>query len=199
MDHRTKVVPDGVNQPRYDSDNRSYASITKINRPPVSSDRVTSIKIPDSYVNVVNSGMTSTSTEPAGTFVSTNSVRQQKFIVGGKSKTASLKTASRSPKKAAVFVSRLDQSTQSREVEDFLLDLNLTHLVCTKMKTKYNTYSSFHVEVLESELNILLDESVWPDGSIVTKFFGRLRRDQITESGCTISDPGEISSIAQND
>lgn len=54
------------------------------------------------------------------------------------------------------------------------------------MRTKSNNYSSFHVEVYESDINDYLNdqkcEETWPAGCIITRFMGRLRPSQIHDS-----------------
>lgn len=118
--------------------------------------------------------------------------RKQKIILSGSDKTSSLKAATRFPKRSAIFVSRLNQSTRAEEVTDFLSALDLKHLVCTKIKTKFNGYSSFHIEILESDMNVLLNAELWPEGCIVSKFLGRLRRDQIFGDTCATPDPSHV-------
>ncbi|KAG8184452.1 hypothetical protein JTE90_002301 [Oedothorax gibbosus] len=102
-----------------------------------------------------------------------------KPVISGTSKISKLMPATRFPRRAAAFVSRLNPSTQAIEVQDFLSSLKLSHLKCVKMKTKFNSYSSFHIEILESDLQVLLDDGLWPEGCIIFKFFGRLKQDQI--------------------
>lgn len=118
---------------------------------------------------------------------------KQKFIISGSGKTSRLKPALRFPRRSAIFLSRLDQSTRVNDVLDSLASLDLKHLVCTKMKTKFSNYSSFHIEVLDSDLQVLLKEDLWPDGCIVSKFMGRLRPDQIVESVGTNPDSGDTA------
>lgn len=116
-----------------------------------------------------------------------SNLRKQKNIISGKNTGTGLMTVKRYPKRSAIFVSRLNPSTRSTDVIDFLSPLNLKHIVCTQIKTKYNTYASFHIEILDSENHLLLSESLWPEGSIVSKFYGRLKPDQILVDNNTAS------------
>lgn len=128
---------------------------------------------------------------------SESNTRKQKEIISGKNTNTRLKSAVRYPRKAAIFVSRLNRSTQVNDVIDFLGPLNLKHQQCTQMKTRYDSYASFHIETLDSEQHLLLKDSLWPEGCIVTKFLGRLKQDQILDvNSCVPPSRDEISASA---
>jgi hypothetical protein len=56
-------------------------------------------------------------------------------------------------------------------------------LVCSKLKTEFNSYSSFHISVTEDELSLINDTAVWPSGCLIAPYFGKLMPDQIFNLG----------------
>ncbi|GBM09765.1 hypothetical protein AVEN_101809-1 [Araneus ventricosus] len=101
-----------------------------------------------------------------------------KLVINGASKVSSLKSVGKMPKRKAIFLTRLSLDTTVYEVSQFLNALKLNHLLCRRIRTKFQSYPSFHVEVSESDFHLLSDASIWPEGCLVTEFFGRLK-DQI--------------------
>lgn len=90
------------------------------------------------------------------------------------------------PKRKAMFLSRLCPEVGVKDITDLLdNDLALTSVRCTKMKTKYGNYSSFHVEVDESDFDQILSADLWPEGCLIVPFKGSLRRDLV------MPDPGD--------
>lgn len=93
----------------------------------------------------------------------------------GCKKSNSLQIAKKKSPKKELFITRLDPETTSDDIEKFLLnDLNLTYAKCTKLKTKFDTYSSFHAYIETDEFHLVNHEDVWPDGILVKPFFGKL-------------------------
>lgn len=106
---------------------------------------------------------------------------RSKLVINGSKKDSDLKSVKRLPRKKAAFVSRLSPETSVKEISDFLGPLGLDFLLCHKLKTKFQSYSSFHIQVYESDFDRVMDESTWPEGCLVTEFSGKLRKDQISE------------------
>lgn len=81
------------------------------------------------------------------------------------------------------FVSRIHPSTTAA-----LLAQNLQTAVpelsikCSKMLTRYDSYASFHVVVPEDQGHLLSNESIWPQGSFVKLFEGKLLKSHIIET-----------------
>jgi hypothetical protein len=74
-------------------------------------------------------------------------------------------------------------SAQTVDTEESLKEqLSLKRLVCTRLKTKFNTYASFHVLVNEDDFPLVNNIVVWPNGCLIAPFFGRLSPDQIYSS-----------------
>ncbi|KAG0426831.1 hypothetical protein HPB47_026080 [Ixodes persulcatus] len=114
----------------------------------------------------------STTEVPDG-FTIVNGRRRTKPTVGT-GKASKVGVVSR-PRKAALFVSRLAPDTTASDVI-LLVEplLNGNPICCSKMKTKHETYSSFHVEVNQDSFEVINRPEVWPDGCIFHPFFGRL-------------------------
>lgn len=98
----------------------------------------------------------------------------RKIVIGRSNNHSSLvKPALPQVRKRALFVSRLAPSVSPADIKDLLKDFNLEHLVCNKLKTKYSSYNSFHVEVLSSDFEKLFNSDVWPSGIFVSPFYGK--------------------------
>lgn len=80
------------------------------------------------------------------------------------------------PKKRALFVSRFDPNVTSNEIKQMInASVPLIHLQVSKIQTRrQELYSSFHVEVLLSDIEKIDDVSIWPDGCLIKPYYGRL-------------------------
>jgi hypothetical protein len=89
------------------------------------------------------------------------------------------------PKLKSLFISRLGPDVSALDVENFLQDhLKLSSLTCTKLKTKFNSYSSFHVSVTEDDFLLVNDSGAWPTGCLIAPFCGRLSPEQVYALEC---------------
>jgi hypothetical protein len=52
-------------------------------------------------------------------------------------------------------------------------------LVCTKLKTKFNSYSSVHIFVTEDEFPLINNIGVWSSVCLIAPYYGKLTPDQI--------------------
>lgn len=77
--------------------------------------------------------------------------------------------------KRAIFVTRFQPSVTSKDIEYLLVNLNLKHVKCTQLRTKFCSYSSFHIEVVASEFYSVNNPDVWPDGILISLFYGQLK------------------------
>ncbi|GBM66423.1 hypothetical protein AVEN_13017-1 [Araneus ventricosus] len=84
------------------------------------------------------------------------------------------------PKRKAIFLSPLGPGTTVNDITNFLAPLNLKFLQCHRLKTKYQSYASFHIEAYENDLQQLLDSTFWPEGRLIAEFYGKLRNDHIS-------------------
>jgi hypothetical protein len=73
--------------------------------------------------------------------------------------------------------------------------LLLKSLVCTRLKTKFSTYASFHVSVTEEDFPLSNNVGVWPDGCLIAPFYGRLNPEQIFSSVNSLSGDPSVQSV----
>ncbi|KAI8494375.1 hypothetical protein Bbelb_276010 [Branchiostoma belcheri] len=95
--------------------------------------------------------------------------------VVGTATSSSLSAAKSRP--AEIFVTRLKPDTQLCDLEKFLDD-NLSEkcsVSCTKLKTRYDGYSSFCIAVDKNAVPELLSPSFWPCWILVRRFHSRRR------------------------
>ncbi|KAM7298681.1 hypothetical protein ISCGN_019257 [Ixodes scapularis] len=75
----------------------------------------------------------------------------------------------------AVFVTRLGSSCDAAGLQAHIQGRGpVRELVCTRLKTRYEGYSSFHVTAAEDEMEKLFDPLFWPEGSLFKEFTGQL-------------------------
>lgn len=138
---------------------------------------------------------------------STGNPGRNRVIINGSNKNSSIKTVSRLPRRKALFVSRCSPDTSESVIRDSLSSLDLEFLRVRRLKSRFQSYASFHIEVYQNEFVKLLDESVWPEGCIISEFRGRLRDDQVYDvtldsvdvSGNVVLSAGSSSSAATPD
>jgi hypothetical protein len=80
----------------------------------------------------------------------------------------------------SLFASRFSPDVTASDVEQSLRDqLQLASLVCTRLKTRHNSYASFHISVAENDFHLINNTGVWPNGCLIAPYYGRLNPDQI--------------------
>jgi hypothetical protein len=59
------------------------------------------------------------------------------------------------------------------------------------LKTKHNSYASFHVSVVENYFHLINNTGVWPNGCLIAPYYGPLNPDQIytAETSATSQPP----------
>lgn len=79
--------------------------------------------------------------------------------------------------KSAMFVSRFDPGVSSDDIENLIkTSVNgLSYMKVTKMRTRFNNYASFHVEVYSSDLDKIDDVNLWPEGCLFKPYLGMLK------------------------
>lgn len=92
----------------------------------------------------------------------------------GKCKSSSISSARR-PRKS-LFVTRLHPDTSSENVCELLASVTeVTCFVCTRLRSKFDTYSSFHIAVDDDKLDVISDAELWPEGCLFRPFYGPLK------------------------
>ncbi|KAJ4438393.1 hypothetical protein ANN_14338 [Periplaneta americana] len=82
-------------------------------------------------------------------------------------------------KTKSLFVSRFSSKVNSNNIEDSLKNqLQLRSLAVTKLKTKYQSYSSFHITVDVRDFDSINNPEVWPAGCLIAPFYGKLKTEQ---------------------
>ncbi|PNF15465.1 hypothetical protein B7P43_G17548 [Cryptotermes secundus] len=108
----------------------------------------TALPDPDAFKTVWYTNRTTTSTPAASAVV--NKVKLHREPLIGISSSQSLPVVKKAERSKALSVSRFSPEVTADDVHKSLKEqLSLKQLVCTRLKTKFNSYSSFHISVLE--------------------------------------------------
>jgi len=80
-----------------------------------------------------------------------------------------------------LFATRFDSHTACGEVTEFVSDIMRGHpaeqIACTRLKSRQEFYTSFHVTVdvlassMKMALDLLMAAESWPTGTLVRRFF----------------------------
>jgi hypothetical protein len=101
-------------------------------------------------------------------------------LIIGTNKSSSIKSVPPAEKPARVFVSRFEQSTDGKQLHTFVLDKTNIDCRVFKMKTRFDTYSSFVFELPEFYSGCLLSPDLWPEGILVKRYRGKFT-ESLTE------------------
>jgi hypothetical protein len=67
-------------------------------------------------------------------------------------------------------------------------------MVCTKLKTRFSSYTSFHVLVDEDEFPLTNNAGVWPNGCLIAPFYGRLKAGALSAANIPlVPEDGSVS------
>ena len=87
--------------------------------------------------------------------------------------------AIRSAPKKAIFVTRLAPDTTHVKLNNYLATvMKIKNSECTRLKTRFNTYSSFHISIDEQDIEKIMDPEAWPVGILISQFHGPLKDEQ---------------------
>lgn len=92
---------------------------------------------------------------------------------------------------SALFVTRFLPSVTVQDIRDLVnSSLSLSHLKISKIQSKHqDLYTSFHVEVLETDFEKIDDVMLWPDGCLLKPFRGRLLPEIVVKDDLPPSAP----------
>ncbi|KDR17953.1 hypothetical protein L798_08171 [Zootermopsis nevadensis] len=127
-----------------------------------------------------------------------NTVRQRRQPLIGVRNSAALPIVCKRERSKALFVSRFSPGVSAADVEKSLKEqLSLKRLVCTRLKTKFDAYASFHISVNEVDFPLINNTGVWPNGCLIAPFYGKLTPDQVyssstPQSSAVLSPAGNI-------
>jgi hypothetical protein len=103
--------------------------------------------------------------------VSVASKKSRKPMFGVRN-TSSLPVNAKKAKRMSLFVSRFSSEVTAQDIEKSLEDqLQISSLTCTRLKTKFSTYASFHISVNEEDFPSINNTVVWPNGCLIAPFF----------------------------
>jgi hypothetical protein len=109
-----------------------------------------------------------------------NKVKPRRQPLNAVSRSLSLPVISKPERSKALFVSRFSPEVTADDVHKSLKEqLSLKMLVCTKLRTKFNSYSSFHISVTEDEFALINNIGVWPSGCLIAPYYRKVTPAQI--------------------
>jgi hypothetical protein len=101
---------------------------------------------------------------------------------------ASLPVVSKRERSKSLFVSRFGPDVTAADIEKTSKEqLSLKRLVCTRLKTKFDAYASFHISVNEEDFPLINNTAVWPSGCLIAPFYGKLTSDQVYSSSAPLT------------
>jgi hypothetical protein len=111
---------------------------------------------------------------------SSKSVRKNKQPMIGVRCSSSHPTIIKSVKMESFFISHISPEVAATDNEKSLLhQLKISSLTCTRLKTKFRTYTSFHISVNEEDFHSIHNMGVWPNGCLTAPFYGQINPTQI--------------------
>lgn len=105
----------------------------------------------------------------------------------GASETCKLIVAPPSTRRRALFVTKLNPDTSCVDISSHLSSVGVEEVECRKLKTRYDSYASFHVSVAAKDFEKLSDPTVWPKSCLFKAFRGALREDLLHASEAAAS------------
>jgi hypothetical protein len=174
----------------------SYRDIAAAGIPP---SEHTALPDPDGFKIVTYRKKTPINTPPAD-IAAVNKVKPHRQPLIDVSSSLSLPVISKPERSKALFVSRFSPKVTADDVHRSLKEqLSLKRLVCTKLKTEFNSYSSFHISVTVDEFSDINNVDVWPSGCLIAPYYGKLTPDQIfTPSTPEVGAPTATTKCATN-
>ncbi|CAN7993196.1 unnamed protein product, partial [Ixodes hexagonus] len=99
----------------------------------------------------------------------------------GASSSSQLSVVVAASRPRAIFVTKLAPSTTSSDMFQHLASVDAAPIRCRRLKTRYDSYASFHVAVDDATYEKLRDPSLWPKSCLYKPFRGSLRNDLLHE------------------
>lgn len=101
--------------------------------------------------------------------------RRKPMMKTGVAKDSAITAVPGHPRTKSLFVSRLAPNTSETDVVAIVASvLDDKEVICTKLKPRHPSYSSFHLSVADDMFERVNATELWPNGSIFRQFFGRL-------------------------
>jgi hypothetical protein len=124
--------------------------------------------------------------------------KKSRTLMFGVRNTSTLPVIAKKENHISLFVSRFSPEVTAQHIEKSLDQLKISSLTCTRLKTKFSTYVSFHISVNEEDFPSINNTGVWPTGCLIAPFSGRLNPKQIYSPeaptiSVNIKQPGDVS------
>jgi hypothetical protein len=118
---------------------------------------------------------------PVNTAALANTTKKPRIAMVGVRSSSSLSVVQKMVCRKSLSVSQLSTDVTASDVEKSLKDqLQLASLAWTIIKTKQNSYASFHVSVAEDDFLVNNNTGVWPNGCLIAPYYRRLSPDHIS-------------------
>ncbi|XP_041374707.1 uncharacterized protein LOC121387610 [Gigantopelta aegis] len=95
--------------------------------------------------------------------------KRKKPVVIGTAQSSALRGVKSTP--VPVFVTRLAPGTKESDILDYVRSVLGIDVWCEKLRTRYDTYSSFKILVDSKNIDKLMSPNVWPEEVLVRKFY----------------------------
>ena len=69
--------------------------------------------------------------------------------------------------RCGLFITRLHANTSEAELNEYVRNITGCRVRTQKLKTKFNSYSSFYIPLARGSWGILLEASIWPQGVLI--------------------------------
>ena len=93
--------------------------------------------------------------------------------VVGLHKSSAIK-AVRSVKRFSLFVSRLPPGTGAEALQEYAKEqVGASEVVATKLKTRFDSYESYRLDLTNPSVGDVLDPEIWAHGLLVRRFFAK--------------------------
>jgi hypothetical protein len=123
------------------------------------------------FVTVVRKNRVTPS--PVSTAAVANTTKIPRIAMIGVRSSSSLSVVQKRVRRKSLFVSRFSPDVTASDIEKSLKDqLQLASLACTRLKTKHNSYTSFHVSVVEDDFHLINNTGVWPNSYLIAPYYG---------------------------
>ncbi|KAG0409974.1 hypothetical protein HPB47_012921 [Ixodes persulcatus] len=101
----------------------------------------------------------------------------------GSSEISRLTVVPSSPRRKALFVTKLSPETTAANITEHLASVGVQSVQCSRLKTRFDTYASFYVSVEAEAFGSLTNPATWPRSCLFKPFRGRLRDDLLFNPG----------------
>ena len=107
--------------------------------------------------------------------------QKKKDAIIGTAKVEGIKAVTRQ-RKASVFVSRLSPDLDPEVLKTHIVGSVGFEVAVEKLKTRFDTYSSFHITAICQDPHKLLSPDLWPEDTYIRWFYEKKKVDARTET-----------------